>query len=124
MNKNYDDFDNLQQKEVYSILKEMETLNHELSDLNSSFVLSSNYLTRTISEYLNKLNKIGQNERDNNIASLEIKISHLSKNIERKKEIALKLKTNLDLLDKEFFRAQGSMENIIALIKQISSKQP
>ena len=105
-------------------MKWIEKLSNELSELNSSFVLSSNYFTRLIGEFLvqRDLNSIRGDPNDQ-IKELKLKAIILHKNIESKKELSIKIKESLSSLESEFMDTQKSIEKIMDLLDKNDSNK-
>lgn len=118
MKNKYIDFENLQQKNAYLLLSKIEKLNSELSDLNSSFILSSSFLTKTMSDYMARSENFSLYDKMNVESGIETKVSQLNKNIEKKKQIVLEIKNLLSQLEREFDDSSESVSRVFSIIKK------
>lgn len=109
-------FSKLQQREEYSLLIEIEKLNHILTELNSSFILSSNFLSRSLGERLEELDKKGTLKKES-VLGLEDRAINLMRNNEEKIKLISAMIEKLESLKEKYGKNQEVINELMNLVK-------
>jgi hypothetical protein len=118
--KTFELFSRLQQREEYSLLIEIEKLNRLLTELNSSFILSSNFLSRSLGERLEELDKKGVIKKES-IFGLEDRAINLIRNNEEKIKLISEITDKLHELKEKYVKTQEVINNLLSLVKSNNS---
>lgn len=119
MKNRFELFEELNQKKEYNLLKEIETLQKHLGELNSVFFISSNVFVKNMGAQLEELETKGSVKKEALSGATE-RAMVLARNTDEKLKVINELVSRLEELKSQYSSTEKTIFEIVSLLNSES----
>lgn len=119
MKNRFELFEELNQKKEYNLLKEIETLQKHLGELNSVFFISSNVFVKNMGAQLEELETKGSVKKEALSGATE-RAMVLARNTDEKLKVINELVSRLEELKSQYSTTEKTIFEIVSLLNSES----